>query len=273
MVDTDHNGPSATTARLLLLGARPDQLADPDRFRYYEPQDGEQLLNAVNEISTRRDDVTLIDSLGEVFGLLGVNENHGDEVTKAMRQVCTRPAMAGCCVITVDHLPKSNEARATGFAIGSIAKKRMIRGAYLRADAKVKPTPGGIGRIVLRIEKDTMGELRRSSGGGYAGELVLDSTNDYAVEWTIRRETVPVSPDGSKRYTHIMEQVARFVEDDPGCSQRDIEKGVSGTAEYVRKAIATLVAEGHISRQPGKGRVMHHHLEIPYREAEDDQAQ
>jgi hypothetical protein len=108
-----------------------------------------------------------------------------------MRQVCTRPAIAGSCVITIDHLPKSNEARATGFAIGSIAKKRMIRGAYLRADAKVKPAPGGIGRITLRIEKDTMGELRRSSGGGYAGTLVLDSTDDYALEWSIAATSSP----------------------------------------------------------------------------------
>jgi hypothetical protein len=273
MIDTDHNGPDASAARLLLLGARPDQLADPARFRYYEPQDGEQLINAVNEASARRDDVVLIDSLGEVFGLLGVNENHGDEVTSAMRRVCTVPAIAGACVITIDHLPKSTEARASGFAIGSIAKKRMIRGAYLRADAKAKPAPGQIGRITLRIEKDTMGELRRSSGGGYAGTLVLDSTRDYALEWSITRKEIPTNEDGSKRWTTTMERIARFIEDNPGVTQRDIKTEVGGKGTILGDSIQILLNEGFIRREPGPRNSFLHYSEIPYREAEDDHAQ
>jgi hypothetical protein len=272
MIDCDHNGPDASAARLLLLGARPDQLADPTQFRYYEPQDGEQLHNAVAEVTLRADDVVLIDSLGEVFGLLGVNENHGDEVTAAMRRVCTVPAMAGSCVITVDHLPKSNEARATGFAIGSIAKKRMIRGAYLRADAKQKPTPGGIGRISLRIEKDTMGELRRSSGGGYAGTLVLDSTRDYSLEWHIGRETVPKNDDGTWRPTTVMELVAKYIETNAGCTAGDIERDIPGKAKTIRAALTNLTNEGFIRREPGPRRAFFHYPEIPYREAEDDHA-
>jgi hypothetical protein len=92
--------------------------------------------------------------------MLGVNTNDGDEITTALRLICTRPATAGSCVITIDHLPKSTEARTTGYAIGSIAKKRMIRGSYLRAEVRVQPAPGGSG-ITLRIEKDTAGELRK----------------------------------------------------------------------------------------------------------------
>lgn len=273
MIDTDHNGPNASAARLLLLGARPDQLADPNLFRYYEPQDGEQLIAAVTEVAARRDDVVLVDSLGEVFGLLGINENHGDEVTSAMRRVCTVPAMAGACVITIDHLPKSNEARATGFAIGSIAKKRMIRGAYLRADAKAKPAPGQVGRITLRIEKDTMGELRRSSGGGYAGTLILDSTRDYALEWRIKREEIPTNDDGTKRWTTVMERVARYIEEHAACTGRDIETDVPGGAKRIREALNVLLAEGFIRREPGPRRSFFHYSEIPYREAEDDHTQ
>jgi hypothetical protein len=194
MIDCDHNGPDASAARLLLLGAAPSSSPTPPGSATTNPRTASSSSTPSPRSPPAPDDVVLIDSLGEVFGLLGVNENHGDEVTAAMRKVCTQPAMAGACVITVDHLPKSNEARATGFAIGSIAKKRMIRGAYLRADAKQKPAPGQVGRITLRIEKDTMGELRRSSGGGYAGTLVLDSTRDYALEWSIRRESSPRTP-------------------------------------------------------------------------------
>lgn len=272
MIDVDHNGPQATAGRLFLLGAELDAISDPERFRYYEPEDGEELLNAVTDITTRAMDVTVLDSLGEIFPMLGVKTNDGDEITTAMRQVLTRPALAGSCVITIDHLPKSNEARTTGFAIGSIAKKRMIRGAYIRADAKIKPTPGQIGRIALRIEKDSSGELRRSSGGGYAGTLILDSTDDRYLTWHIGRDVAPTNEDGTLRPTTLMERVAAYVGDHEGCTQRDIETDIQGTAKWIRQALQVLVNEGHISRAPGKQRRFHHHLEIPYREAEDDRA-
>lgn len=272
MIDVDHNGPDASAARMLLLGARIEDIADPAKFRYYEPEDAEQLLNAAAELTTRAPDVLIVDSIGELFAMLGVNPNDEVEVTKAMRLVCTRPAIAGSCVITIDHLPKGVDARASGFAIGSIAKKRMIRGSYIRADAKAKPTPGDVGRIVLRIEKDTRGELRRSSGGGYAGTLVLDSTREDWLEWRITRAELPKNDDGSNRYTTLMESVAKYIEAHPACTGRDIKADVPGKDRNIDAALTALVSEGFIRREPGPRRAFFHYSEIPYREAEDDHA-
>lgn len=272
IIDVDHNGPQATAGRLFLLGAQLDTIADPDRFRYYEPEDGEELLNAVTDITNRRMNVVVLDSLGEIFPMLGVKTNDGDEITTAMRQVLTRPALAGSCVITIDHLPKATEARSTGFAIGSIAKKRMIRGAYLRAEAKVKPAPGAVGRIALRIEKDSTGELRRSSGGGYAGTLILDSTDERYLTWRIGRDTVPKNDDGTWRPTTVMELVAKYIEAHPACTGRDIETDVPGKGSTIRAALTNLTNEGFVRREPGPRRSFFHYSEIPYREAEDDQA-
>ncbi|WP_210651323.1 DnaB-like helicase N-terminal domain-containing protein [Nocardioides sp. SYSU D00065] len=273
MIDVDHNGPDHTAARLILLGARMEHLADADRFRYYEPEDGEELTAAVHELATWAPDVLVIDSLGEIFPMLGVNTNDTDEMTSAMRLVCSKPAHAGACVITVDHLPKSADARSTGYAIGSIAKKRMIRGAYLRVEARTKPMPGGIGKISLRIEKDTSGELRRSSHGGYAGTLVLDSTQAQVTTWTISRAEAPRNPDGSFRPTTWMEKVATYIADNPECSGRDIEAAIPGTAKTIRAALIQLITEGHVTRIKGPNRSWLHTLAIPYREAEDDLAQ
>lgn len=270
MIDVDHNGPDHTAARLLLLGARLDDIANPDRFRYYEPEDGDQLLAAVNDIVTRRPTVTLIDSLGEVFPLLGVNTNDGDEITTAMRTVCTRPATAGSCVITIDHLPKSAEARTTGYAIGSIAKKRMIRGAYLRADVRVQPAPGARGVITLRIEKDTAGELRKSSGGGYAGTLTLDSTQPHITRWEITREEMPKNDDGTFRPTALMERISRYIEANDQCTFTDIKDAVSGKDKWLRDAITLLVHEGFVARIDGARRAKLHHSIAQYRENEDD---
>ena len=273
MIDVDHNGQDHTAARLLLLGARPEHIADPNRFRYYEPEDSDQLRAAVTDITRLAPAVVVIDSLGEILPMLGVKSVDNDEITAALREIVMPPAKAGSCVISVDHLPKSAEARTTGYAIGGTAKKRAVDGSYLRVEARQQPTPGGVGRITLRIEKDRTGELRKSSGGGYAGTFTIDSTRPHITTWTIGRDEMPKNDDGTFRPTGYMEKVANYVEANDGCTQNDIETGIPGTAKHIRSALQVLVTEGHITRQPGPRRSWLHSLAIPYREAEDDHAQ
>jgi hypothetical protein len=273
MIDVDHNGPDHTAARLILLGARMEHLADPNRFRYYEPDEGEELTTAVHELITWAPAVLVIDSLGEIFPMLGVSTNDSDEMTTAMRLVCSRPALAGACVITIDHLPKSAEARSTGFATGTIAKKRMIRGSYLRAEAKVKPVPGGIGKVTLTIEKDTSGELRKTSGGGYAGTFTLDSTQPSVSTWSIGREVIPKNDDGSYRRTVLMERISRYIEENDQCGFNDINTAANTKREWVRDAINILVAEGFVARFKGPRNSQLHHSIAQYRQTEDDHVQ
>lgn len=272
MVDVDHNGQDHTAARLMLLGAHPTAIADPTRFRYYEPEDAEQLRAAVIDITSLIPDVVILDSLGEILPMLGVKSVDNDEITAALRTICMPPAKAGSCVIAVDHLPKSAEARSTGYAIGGTAKKRAVDGAYLRAEARTQPTPGGIGRITLRIEKDRTGELRKSSGGGYAGTFTLDSTVPGVTTWSIGREDSPITADGKFRPTHLMERISRHVEDNDQSSFREIKLAVRGTDTHLRAAIECLVAEGFLSRIDGRNNAKLHHSIATYREDEDDQA-
>jgi hypothetical protein len=273
MIDVDHNGPDHTAARLMLLGARMEHLADPDRFRYYEPEDGEQLRAAVDDVVERRPAVMVLDSLGEVFPMLGVKTNEGDEITAALRLVCTRPAAAGTCVIHIDHLPKGADARATGFAIGSIAKKRSIRGAYLRVEARTQPAPGAVGRMSLLIEKDTNGTLRKTSGSSFAGTFTLDSSEDGTL-WHIGKEQTPKNDDGSSRPTGVMEMCSRYIELNDQCSFRELAAGLRLKAKVkdqtIRQALSILAAEGFVAVIPGGPRnsKLHHSTAI-YREADD----
>jgi hypothetical protein len=282
MIDVDHNGQEHTAARLALLGAAWTDLADPEKFRYYEPEDGDQLVAAVADITARAPSVVVIDSLGEVLPMLGVKSVDNDEITAALRTVVMPPAKAGSCVISVDHLPKSAEARSTGFAIGGTAKKRAVDGAYLRVDAKLKPAPGQVGRVMLRIEKDRTGELRKTSPGGYAGTFTLDSSSfdpstpsdqQGAMRWWIGRDEMPRNDDGTTRRTSLMERVATYVGANENCTRNEIVDAMGGKKAHVVEAITRLVAEGHIARIPGANRTQHHTLLIPYREAEDDAAQ
>lgn len=269
MIDVDHNGANHTAARLLLLGARFEHIADPTRFRYYEPEDADQLRAAVTDITTWAPDVYLLDSLGEVLPMLGVKSVDNDEITTALRTVCTPPATAGSCVITIDHLPKSAEARVTGYAIGGTAKKRIMRGSYIRAEARTQPAPGQIGRITLRIEKDTVGELRKVTPGGYAGTFVLDSTAEHITRFEITRDDSPVDAQGKFRPTGVMEQVSRFIEDNDQCKFTEIKLGVTAQDKTIRTAIKLLVDEGFVSVIKGTKTHSHHSTAL-YREAEDD---
>jgi hypothetical protein len=271
MVDVDHNGENHTAARLLLLGARPEAIADGTRFRYYDPQEGDELRNAITDITAHHPDVVLIDSLGEIFPMLGLNTNDGDEITGGLRLI-SRPADTGSCVIFIDHLPKSSEARATGFAIGSIAKKRAIRGSYIRAEERVKPAPGQIGKISLFIEKDTAGELRRATPGGkYLGVFVLDSTQPHITTWSIQSDATPTTADGQVRPTHLMEAISRFIEQNDQCKFYEIKDAVTGKDKWLRQAVRLLIEEGFVSTMPGPRNATLHHTIALYREAEDDQ--
>ena len=273
MIDVDHNGPDHTAARLLLLGAHPEHLADPDRFRYYEPQEGTELEHAISDITARRSSVVLVDSLGEIFPMLGLNSNDGDEVTGGLRLI-SQPAATGSCVIFVDHLPKATDARASGYAIGSIAKKRAVRGSYIRAEERIKPAPGQIGKISLYVEKDTAGQLRKHTAGGrFVGTFILDSTQPHITTWRIQSEIPSHTPDGRFRPTHLMEKISRHIEENDLCTTRDIRDTMGGKTTHISAAIKALVDEGFVSLHSGSRNATRHHSIALYREAEDDNIQ
>lgn len=269
MIDVDHNGMNHTAARLLLLGAHPHTLADPNRFRYYDPEDAEQLRNACRDVANRAPTVATIDSIGEILAMLAVNPNDETEVTNAFRATLVPIATAGTCAIAIDHLPKGQEARQAGQAIGSIAKKRMMRGSYIRVDARDKPAPGQIGHMTLRIEKDTAGELRRTSPGGYAGTFTLDSRDPRVTTWNVDNDDNPITSDGTFRPTEVMERISRYVEDHDRCTYRAIREAVGGKTTVVKTAIDILTRESYIVTMAGQRNAILHHSIAHYRAHED----
>ena len=264
IIDVDHNGPALTVERLLLLGARPDQLANPDRFRYYEPDDGGELRATIRALSTWTPHVAVLDSIGEMLPMLQVKSVDNDEITLALRTIASPLAQAGACVITIDHSPKAAEARDSGYAIGGTAKKRAIDGALIHAETRLSPAPGQTGRIILRIEKDRPGRLRATCTDKYVGTFVIDSTQPNITTTRIERDT-PITEDGQFRPTKQMEAVSRFIEAHPGASKKEIEVGVHGGAPTIRAALAILLEEGHATAT-FDGRGYHHTSLTAYRE-------
>lgn len=270
-IDVDHNGQQLTVEKLLLLGARPDHIGDPARFRYYEPDDGHELRAAIAEATIWSPAIAVLDSMGEMLPMLGVKSVDNDEITVALRAIANPLANTGACAIYIDHLPKNKEARESGYAIGGTAKKRAIDGSYIHAEVRSAPAPGDLGKIHLRIEKDRPGRLRQACNGKWIGTFVLDSRQPHVTTATIESSGVPTNEAGDMRPTHLMEDVSRCLEQaGQPLSGKNITDSIKGRPQTIREAVARLVEEGYITTYPGPQRAVLHQLAVVYRHEGDE---
>lgn len=188
IIDLDHNGAPATVRRLLDLGAKPEALRNPDCFRYCEPEDRAELRHVIDDSTTWRPAVAIVDSVGELLPMYGASSNSSDDFTNAHQYVLKPLARAGAAVIAVDHLAKNPDSRAVGPG-GTAAKRRAIGGVSLRMRVKTPFTPGHGGSATLVINKDRHGGLRKHCPVGdrepVAGTFRLLAFADGVLEWAI----------------------------------------------------------------------------------------
>lgn len=225
LLDVDHNGAAEIVGRLILLGANPAHLADPARFRLYEPEDREELLERVGDARRWRPAVAVVDSLGEMVPLLGLSSNSPDDYSTAHRQVLTALADTGAAVIGIDHLPKSEDARAHG-QTGTVAKRRAINGASLRVTLTEPFIPGRGGAASITIHKDRPGGLRAHSPvvgkSQPAGRFILTAHDDGTTSWHI---TAPdAAADAAQADSAPIDDIAELDSLDPEpASVRDVK--------------------------------------------------
>lgn len=273
LVDLDHNGAVLTVQRLVMLGADPAVIADPQLFRYYAPDDRGELAIAVCQAVEFLPAIAILDSLGELVPMMGRDSKDNDQITSALRLVAFPLARAGAAVITIDHLPKAGESRDSGYAIGGMAKKRAMDGSYIRAEVRKPPAPGQIGKVSLRVAKDRAGRLREHAPGGFIGTFVLDSTEPGRVLARIdAADERPPEERPKFRPTGLMQKVSHLLSGMPdGLSKRQIFEEVRGKQSAVKAAIEVLVDEGYVSMAPrsGRGGGFTYALLKPYFEASD----
>lgn len=266
-IDIDHNGLHAMIDRLLALGAKPRDLADPARFRYFEPDDSNDIDRIVESAREVAAGTVVVDSLGELIPMLGGSSKDNDEITAILRRACQPFADIDWCVITIDHLPKNSESRSNGFAIGGMTKKRVIRGSYLLCERVGDPlAPGRIGKVKLSIAKDTSGGLREHAEGKDIGIFVLDST-DKQSHWRIEVPK-PQALVEANREADLDRKVAAFIRDHDGCSARTLRAGIKAKSVDIDAAVARLVSDGYVEIEDlGPGRAKPHRLVQQYPES------
>lgn len=230
-VDIDHNGPESIVARLISMGVAEDYLADTDRFRYFEPEDKQQLLDLVAYLRVWRPALAVIDSVGELLPLFGLNSNSPDDFTAVHAAVLKPLATAGAAVLIIDHLAKNTDSKAAG-PTGTAAKRRAISGVAIRVKVNEQFVPGFGGSAWLTVNKDRHGGLRKHCPRGErepsAGLFQLTSHGDQ-LTWNLRASS---SSDAAEILDVSKADLASLDElDPPPTSVRDIKERLHWRSE------------------------------------------
>ena len=182
-----------------------------------------------------------MDSIGELLPLLGQDSNSNDEISRAYRAMLLPLAQPETAVLTIDHLAKAGKSDHA-YAIGGIAKKRIINGAYYHAEAITIPAPGIVGKIRINITKDRPGGVRANAIAGTIGNLILDST---AADKTVQA-TLASTIGSPLRPVNTMERISRLLEREEGTAMHKatiIKNGINVKAATLDQALKVLVDE------------------------------
>jgi hypothetical protein len=215
-----------------------ETLANRAYFRYVEPEDNLHLLRVVEDAKEWRPAVAVVDSIGELLPALRLSSNSPDDFTSAHAKVLKPLAMAGACVLAIDHLPKNPEARSSG-PTGTTAKRRSTGGACVRVTIDEQFAPGRKGSCILSLNKDRHGGLRRWCSSDNKeptiGVFELDSTTGD-LDWHLR---TPVLGDSAKVNGVAEDDIAALGElDPPPTSVRDARKRMTWGSTRATKALA-----------------------------------
>lgn len=236
IIDLDHNGADELLTRLLILGAKPATLSDPNVFRLSEPDDGEHLAQIIHALREWRPAVAVIDSVGELLPLLGLSSNSPDDYTIAHRRTLTSLSNAGAAVIVIDHLPKSDDARSRG-QTGTMAKRRAVNGVSLRVTLAESFAPGRGGAASMVVEKDRPGGVRAYCPAGKnqpAGRFVMTTYGDGTTSWKVTAPAIVDPRSASDRDVAELDAL-----DPPPRSQRDVQKRLKWGAPRAMTALQT----------------------------------
>ena len=205
----------------------------------------DELCDIVAEIAPA---LVIIDTLAKC--MVGVEESSTREMGLAVDALDRVRLVTNSCVCVVHH--------------GGKDASRGMRGSNVLLGAcdttvECKRTREGVTTVVTK---------QRNGADDQRLHFRLDPEGDSVVlleSATSQRASDPFRPTG------LMEKVSRYLASAATSqSQRAIERGVPGRAEYVRLAITRLIEEGYIAADDGPGgRIQHRSLQ-PFTEDDDD---
>jgi hypothetical protein len=167
-------------SRLRQMGADDEMIRE--RLVYVRPTAEYSRANIqalVDVVLDRKVRLIVLDSLGEAFGLDGVNEDKDAEVGPWLRKVVRKLADLGPCVIIIDHSTKAGDNPL--YPSGSKRKRAAIGGASYLVEAIVPLDRMNGGRLRLTCAKDRHGSYRRNEK---VADFVM-TIDVYGCQWRL----------------------------------------------------------------------------------------
>jgi len=264
-IDFEDSG-KGILARLRLLGLEDRHFA---KFTYANPDEAftlEAKIDLQRAIETLNPDLIVVDGVNAAMTLLGLDLMSNRDATFFSQTILRPLTSKGACVITIDHVTKSKDARGNN-AIGAQAKRADINGCAIIVEV-VQPFGRGMtGELNLRMSKDRAGHVRAiSKDAKLVGRVVIKS-DDSGIEMGIH----PFGDGTQKiRPTHLMEKVSKLLEAAKApLSKNVIENEVAGKREFVRLACQVLIDEKFVGIEHGSRNSLNLKLLTPYRESTD----
>jgi len=262
--------PGGTVARLLSLGADPDDVAGG--FNYLHNPTPEEITLAhrwaVSAGVADRLALVVLDGMAESMAAEGLDENTAGDVLRHLKNR-VRPFQreGGPAVVLADHIARARGKDGPGRdGRGSGAKRGRYDGAsyavetvkrytpHLREDkeAGLEEVPGVPGFLRLRVAKDRNGGVGVPVGG-VAAELHFDPMPGRTwAQWQKPKE-------GPWEPTAIMGKVVDYLEGNPGAGTVELRGKIRAKAETVDEAVRRLEALG-IVVVTSVGKKSEHHL-------------
>jgi hypothetical protein len=163
-------------SRLRSLG-----VTDFANLAYMSPDEGLGIrakLDLSETLQTSKPDIAVLDGFNAAMNVLGLDINSNNDATTFAQSLLKPVAATGVCLIYVDHVPKSKDARGKG-GIGAQAKRAMTTGCTLAVQVLDPFGRGSIGRLAISVDKDRAGHVRGyCSDARNLGTAVLISNKD-----------------------------------------------------------------------------------------------
>jgi len=152
-----------------------------DKFNgltYMSPDEGfgtMAKLDLSETLTTHKPDLVILDGFNAAMNVLGLDINSNNDATTFAQLLLKPVAATGVCLIYVDHVPKSKDARGKG-GIGAQAKRAMTTGCTVAVQVLDPFGRGSVGRLALSVDKDRSGHVRGyCSDAKNLGTMVLNS--------------------------------------------------------------------------------------------------
>lgn len=240
--------PKSIASRLRTLGLTRDEIIEHVSYvRPTDPTSPDEIAGLKRLVMATNATLVVIDSLGEAFGLDGINENNDAEVTPWLRKVGRVLADTGACIVIVDHVTKAMENPL--YAKGSARKRAQMGGSSFLVEALQPLTKGKGGKLRLTCAKDRNTAHIR---GQVSAEMVFSPSGPD--DMIVRTFPVGVDEDRTAQEQRD-EQVAEMAVEMLRVAKKRrsaftktsvVDSTAGARAEIKRAAFDLLVERGHI---------------------------